>query len=731
MERIISFSDLSQSIHGDANSWSQRGEASGDIVINDGSDDYCEEKSNSVDTVVKTNVTIDVRQLQRCTSDLHEEAYSTSTKSPENQSPVNQEGKQEDDEEDDEEKNDHSPESRSSMMSHYEEIHFRSSNHTLDKRSLSHGYEDIAPVDTEANGWSRPSLRTPSQSQNFFPSGDEEQPYENIVLNQSSSRGGPRDSPVGSHPNPNSPYYETMFGMARRFPSIRLTPNGKKSRKRKTSLAQSTTSSTEDFPRSGGNNISLDFETLDGLYSKPQKAGCRVDLARSNHLDSAVDVGDGSGSCVRPAHAIYDIVKGPSLASIRSYLSEKLSLNTTKTRPNSNQVSASSTQPTPNSPSRVTTDLPKSPNTVKNHLDGSSTCPWCLCVKSSQRRLNYQERSSESVGARSSCVSTPFLLIVIVLSIIIFIIAGAILIHQYLVGHAIWVSGNVTRAPNNQSSQESFRAQNQSETPQVGAPPAPPAPPQQSQRSSFHANTQGIPLLDHWDHWSSWSPCSSHCRQSGESQARSRSCLDSSGTIREDIKPCLAQGGLNIEIRRCLCNQSEAFQEPLRGGSSAGERLSVRAIRYCDHCTDNEACVALAADYFPVCRLVQDPGDPTGCGGLCSQREQLCHRLDSDAFREDEVGCDHILKQKAKAHGSRKESVLFQPGCPGSHLLCNDGETCLNSELFCNGVVDCPDESDEPDGCHGNEDHKDLDWLLRPNKRPAMSELEEQDLLEK
>lgn len=631
------------------------------------------------------------------------------------------------------------------MMSYYEEIHFQSSNQTLDRRSLSHGYEDIAPVEIKASGSSRPSLRTPSQSQNFFPSGDEEQPYENIVLNQSGSRGS-RDSPIGSHHNPNSPYYETMFGMARRFPSIRMTPSGKKSRKRKTSLAQSTTSSTEDFPRSAGNNISLDFETLDGLYSKPHRAGHHVDLRQN--VDSAINVGDGSGSCVRPAHAIYDIVKVPSLASIRSYLSGKLSLNT-----KSNKVSSSTNLPNPNSAYAVQADLPKSHHDIKKDFDGRQKC-CCPCFKSSQRRLNYQERSSESVERRNSCLSTPFLLIIIVISIIIFIIAGAILIHQHLLGHAIWASGNVARAPSNQS-RETFRAQNQSEATQVAR-----APSLQSSLSS-RAKTQGISLLDHWDHWSPWSPCSSHCRQSGESQARSRSCLDATGTIREDIKPCLAQGGLNIEIRRCLCNQSEAFQEALRSSSSVKGNPSAQAIRFCDHCTDNEACVALADDYFPVCRLVQDPGDPTGCGGLCSHKEQLCHRLDKDAFRcvnvrqsrhfqsleevnclpgyfqcfngqcipwsqkcdgigdcptrEDEIGCDNPFKRLARVLGSRQNVILLHTECPTSHLLCNDGETCLEPDLFCNGVVDCPDKSDEPGGCEAKDDHKGSGVISNPN----------------
>lgn len=53
--------------------------------------------------------------------------------------------------------------------------------------------------------------------------------------------------------------------------------------------------------------------------------------------------------------------------------------------------------------------------------------------------------------------------------------------------------------------------------------------------------------------------------------------------------------------------------------------------------------------------------------------------------------------------------------CPTSHLLCNDGETCLEPDLFCNGVVDCPDKSDEPGGCEAKDDHKGSGVISNPN----------------
>jgi len=57
-------------------------------------------------------------------------------------------------------------------------------------------------------------------------------------------------------------------------------------------------------------------------------------------------------------------------------------------------------------------------------------------------------------------------------------------------------------------------------------------------------------------------------------------------------------------------------------------------VRYCDSCSrPDEACVALGGERFPYCRPAADPQDPTGCAGLCAVGEQVCRRLDEDAFR--------------------------------------------------------------------------------------------------
>lgn len=37
------------------------------------------------------------------------------------------------------------------------------------------------------------------------------------------------------------------------------------------------------------------------------------------------------------------------------------------------------------------------------------------------------------------------------------------------------------------------------------------------------------------------------------------------------------------------------------------------------------------------------------------------------------------------------------PHCPTGEESCFDGSTCINSNKFCDGHVDCPDQSDEQD----------------------------------
>jgi len=50
--------------------------------------------------------------------------------------------------------------------------------------------------------------------------------------------------------------------------------------------------------------------------------------------------------------------------------------------------------------------------------------------------------------------------------------------------------------------------------------------------------------------------------------------------------------------------------------------------------------------------------------------------------------------------------VLIVTPCPGDDFGCDDG-TCINSLLYCDGRVHCPDGSDETPNCS-----KWLKWKL-------------------
>ena len=57
------------------------------------------------------------------------------------------------------------------------------------------------------------------------------------------------------------------------------------------------------------------------------------------------------------------------------------------------------------------------------------------------------------------------------------------------------------------------------------------------------------------------------------------------------------------------------------------------AVRFCDSCSPSEVCVASSEEFLPTCRRAEDGRDPTGCAGLCLIEEQVCQRLDEDAYR--------------------------------------------------------------------------------------------------
>ena len=55
-----------------------------------------------------------------------------------------------------------------------------------------------------------------------------------------------------------------------------------------------------------------------------------------------------------------------------------------------------------------------------------------------------------------------------------------------------------------------------------------------------------------WSSWTRWSRCSSSPCVKGETMARSRKCVDKDQKD-TDIKICIQQGGINVEIEPCFC----------------------------------------------------------------------------------------------------------------------------------------------------------------------------------
>ena len=89
-----------------------------------------------------------------------------------------------------------------------------------------------------------------------------------------------------------------------------------------------------------------------------------------------------------------------------------------------------------------------------------------------------------------------------------------------------------------------------------------------------------------------------------------------------------------------LLNGNSSFPESYTQLTSEAEtevtspiESNLNSTRYCDDCLPKEVCVALVDEEVPICRIPNDPRDPTGCAGFCLINKQKCHRLDTDAFR--------------------------------------------------------------------------------------------------
>ena len=70
--------------------------------------------------------------------------------------------------------------------------------------------------------------------------------------------------------------------------------------------------------------------------------------------------------------------------------------------------------------------------------------------------------------------------------------------------------------------------------------------------STERSSSPGGPSLTGWSAWSAWSRCNSRPCLRGQTTARSRACTDRQGRD-SDMKICVKQGGLNVEIEPCFC----------------------------------------------------------------------------------------------------------------------------------------------------------------------------------
>lgn len=177
-------------------------------------------------------------------------------------------------------------------------------------------YENIEQEETEPqkkNAYYE-AVNFQSASQKPDKEAEDDSDYEEVIVNNSILS----FQDHGSLPAEDGKEYETMFALARRFPSIRMESSKKKEQKRR-----SQTSSTLSFGQS-----------LDQLYSKPDRK------KKSNTIVPVVAaeksaVRDVSGSSVRPVEAIYAVKSSSgrgsvslissSLASLRKSISDSFS----------------------------------------------------------------------------------------------------------------------------------------------------------------------------------------------------------------------------------------------------------------------------------------------------------------------------------------------------------------------------------------------------------------------
>ncbi|MCL4128366.1 UNVERIFIED_CONTAM: hypothetical protein GTU68_043186 [Idotea baltica] len=306
------------------------------------------------------------------------------------------------------------------------------------------------------------------------------------------------------------------------------------------------------------------------------------------------------------------------------------------------------------------------------------------------------------------------------------------------------------------------------------APPSSPTPPTTTEahrRTLTRGGDTGRPGRrpdvgwGEWGPWSSCSPCSPQY-----DQIRTRKCRleDGKGILVSNIELCLPEGHAghlqgsrgNMESRPCQCHHSEPEEEEeeyveeeeepesttevpasgrvsssstLRGKSAEREtedtteredsfRNVFRLQGICETCEPGEVCVSLAEDDFPTCRPEQNPGDPTGCGGLCIKDIEVCQALGSRAFQchsasqclDDEWRCaDGLCIPQAKrcdghlnCYDRSDENMCTE--CSSEEFHCGNQTSCVPLSAKCDGNVDCWDGLDEANCTDGTDDASQL-----------------------
>ncbi|XP_061938474.1 uncharacterized protein LOC107994415 isoform X4 [Apis cerana] len=172
-----------------------------------------------------------------------------------------------------------------------------------------------------------------------------------------------------------------------------------------------------------------------------------------------------------------------------------------------------------------------------------------------------------------------------------------------------------------------------------------------------------------------------------------------------------------ISTPSILLNGNSSFPESYTQLTSETEaevtspiESNFNSTRYCDDCLPKEVCVALVDEEVPICRIPNDPKDPTGCAGFCLINKQKCHRLDTDAFRcvemehyclDNEWACLNTLCIPLEKHcdghmNCYDHSDEYNCDCDlQTHFQCGNETSCLPLERRCDGKIDCWDAADE------------------------------------